>query len=107
MSHQQQAIRLVDLSAGTVFQHSWSAWQRTDPIAAAVRGAIELLAFEADDKGGGRGKVRKGVESVVASFADPIIEFTATCAVWYVRTRVVSCAGEQQSHLRSIASSSS
>ena len=99
MSHQQQAIRLVYPSAGTVCMHSLSASLRTDPIAAAARRAVELLAFEADDKGWGRGKVRKGVERVVASVTGPVIELAAGRAVWYVRARVGSCAGMQNSSL--------
>jgi hypothetical protein len=90
-----------------VFMHSSSVWRRTEPIAAAARGAVELLALEADDEGGGRGKIWKGVEGVVACFTGPIIELTAARAVWYVRARIVSCAGVQKSDLCSTALSSS
>ena len=105
MSH--HATELDHRSASTVCMHSSSAWRRTNPIAATARGTVELLAFETDDKGGGRGKVRKGIEGVVASLTGPIIEFTAARAVWHVRARVVSCTGVQNSDLSSIASSSS
>ena len=58
----QYMFAVTDVASGTR-----QNWRRTDPIAAATRCAIDLLAVEALNEAGGSPRACEGVEAGVAS----------------------------------------
>jgi hypothetical protein len=65
-------------------------WRRTDPIGAAARRAVDILAIEAVHEGGGPGD-RKGIEAGVTCVTLILKEWIADCAVWLRRPTVDTC----------------